>query len=82
MYQVHYQVHYRDSSGRTRPGITGTQEECEARARSYVGAEGVRTEEVDRVSYRGPRIDRGPNLSLAPGLVAWVAPAVVHYARR
>ncbi len=27
------QVHYRDSSGRTRPGITGTQEECEAHAR-------------------------------------------------
>lgn len=32
---VYWQVHYRDSSGRTRPGITGTQEECEAHARSY-----------------------------------------------
>ena len=70
-----YQVHYRDSSGRTRPGITGTQEECESHARSYVGPEGTRTEEVGRVSFRGPLIDRGPGLTMAPGLLAWVAPA-------
>ena len=72
---MYWQVHYRDSSGRTRPGITGTPEECEAHARSYVGALGARTEEVDRVSFRGPLIDRGPGLTMAPGLLAWVAPA-------